>query len=164
MRKYLLAGLLFLLLAGTASAQVLICFKSASGSGCTPVSAANPLPTAYTTAIPSGATQITASGTGTTAAVTATLAATSGKTTFICGFTISSTATTGITGTATVTGTITGTLSFVQGVGTSPAVSTLTVPLSPCVPASASNTTLVVTTVAASTGGVTSVIANGYQQ
>ncbi len=164
MRKYLLAGLLLLLLVPGAHAQQLICFKSAVGSGCTPVSGANPLPVTVGTGIlPTGAVQITASGTGTTAATTATLAATSGKTTYICGFTINSTATAGITGTATVTGTITGTLSFVQGVGTSPAVATLTVPISPCIPASASNTTIVVTSVAASTGGITSVVANGYQ-
>jgi hypothetical protein len=165
MRKIIsaLAGLLLCALVIPAQGQTLICFKSGSGSGCTPVSAANPLPMTFTTAVPAGATQLTGSGTGTTAATTATLAGTSGKTTYICGFTISSTATAGITGTATVTGTITGTLSFVQGVGTSPAVSTLTVPLAPCVPASAANTDIVVHSVAASTGGVTSVVANGYQ-
>lgn len=164
MRRYFLAGLLFLLSVPAANAQTAICFKSAVGNGCTPVSGANPLPVTVGTGIlPTGAVQITGSGTGTTAATTATLAGTSGKTTYICGFTINSTATAGITGTATVTGTITGTLSFVQGVGTSPVVSTLTVPISPCIPASGSNTDIVVHSVAASSGGVTSVVANGYQ-
>ena len=42
--KGLLAGLAFLLVAGSAQAQTLICFQSATGHGCTPVSAAAPLP------------------------------------------------------------------------------------------------------------------------
>ncbi len=153
-------------MAGTAQAQgVGVCFKqTATSAGCSPVTGANPLPvTVAVGQLPGGAVQITGSGTGTTAATTATLAGTSGKVTYLCGFTINSTATAGITGTATVTGTITGTLSFVQGVGTSPAISTLTVPFTPCIPASASNTDIVVHSVAASTGGVTSVVANGYQ-
>ncbi len=168
MKKILFAGLLFLLgaLAPPAFAQgVGVCFKqTATSAGCSPVTGANPLPVTIGTGIlPTAAVQITGSGTGTTAATTATLAGTSGKTTYICGFTINSTATAGITGTATVTGTVTGTLSFVQGVGTSPAVSTLTVPIMPCIPASAANTAIVVHSVAAGAGGVTSVIANGYQ-
>jgi hypothetical protein len=129
-----------------------------------PVDTTHPLPVQLQSGIPLSAVQITASATGTTAATTATLAAVSGKTTFICQFTITSTANAGITGTATVTGPITGTLSFVQAVGTSPAVATLTVPFSPCIAASAANTAINVVSVAASTGGVTAVVASGYQQ
>lgn len=63
----------------------------------------------------------------------------------------------------TITGTITGTLSLIQSVGTSPAVSTLAVPFTPCIPASASNTGIAVNSVAASTGGQTSVVVSGFQ-
>jgi hypothetical protein len=44
MRKYLLAGLLLLATLLPVGAQTLICFKSATGSGCTPVASAAPLP------------------------------------------------------------------------------------------------------------------------
>lgn len=54
MKKYLLAGLLFLLFAGTANSQTLICFKSATGTGCTPVSVGAPLPVANTPSSISG--------------------------------------------------------------------------------------------------------------
>lgn len=109
-------------------------------------------------------TSITASATGTTGATAATLAATSGKTTYICGFTISSDATAALAGAATVTGTITGSLNYIQNVGSATAAGILTQNFTPCIPASASNTTIAVTSVAAGTGGNTAVTAWGYQQ
>lgn len=44
MRKLLLAGFLLLSALQPLSAQTLICFKSATGSGCTPVATSSPLP------------------------------------------------------------------------------------------------------------------------
>jgi hypothetical protein len=107
----------------------------------------------------------TASATGTTAATTATLATAAATTTYLCGFSIRANATAAATGNATVTGTITGTLNFTQwtapnasGVGVTEEIFT------PCIPASAVNTSIAVVSAAPGTGGVVSVSAWGYQQ
>ncbi len=117
-----------------------------------------------TSQYPSGAIPISASATGTTGATTATLAAHATKTTYICGFTIGADATAVAVGTATVTGTITGTLSFRQAAAAAAAgTTTLTVPMSPCIPGSAVNTGLAVISIAAGSGGNTAVSAWGFQ-
>jgi hypothetical protein len=140
--------------AGAASTQVL----TVQG-----VASMTPVVVTQSSQYPSGATAITASATGTTAATVATLAGVGGKTTYLCTFTISAIATAALAGNATVTGTITGTLNYEQGAGTATAPVTLTVPFNPCVPASAVNTGIAVNSIAAGTGGVTSVSATGYQ-
>lgn len=112
---------------------------------------------------PSGATPITASATGTTGATTATLATGSSLTTYICGFSIRANATGAATGNATVTGTITGTLNFTQW--TAPLASGLGITemiFTPCVPASATNTSIAVVSAAPGSGGVVSSTAWGY--
>lgn len=126
------------------------------------------LPNAANLAAPVGpnvppGTPITASATGTTAATTATLAAVAGKTTYICGFSINSTATAAAAGNATVTGTVTGTLNFEMGTGATPAVVITQQSFTPCVPASAVNTSIAVVSAAPGTGGVISVSAWGFQ-
>ncbi len=110
---------------------------------------------------------ITASATGTTASVAATLAGVASKTTFICGMTISSSgATTPTAVTVTVAGTITGTMNFIYsvvGVATDNQVP-MTVPFSPCVPASAANTGIVVTQPGVGAGATAAAVtAWGYQ-
>lgn len=113
--------------------------------------------------IPAG-TPVEASTTGTTAATAATLPAAVGKTTYICGFDISANATAAATGNAAVTGP-TNALNFTQW--TAPATSgagVIAKAFSPCIPASAPNTAVVVTSAAPGTGGVVSVSAWGYQQ
>jgi hypothetical protein len=117
-----------------------------------------------TSQYPVGATPETASATGTTGATAATLATAVGKTTYICGFSIRANATAAATGNATVAGTITGTLNFTQW--TAPLASGIGVTeqrFGPCVPASVTNTTIVVTGPAPGSGGVISVSAWGYQ-
>lgn len=117
------------------------------------------------TATPPAFTSITSSATGTTAATVATLAGVSAKTTYICGFSISSDATTGIIGTATVAGTISGSLSYLQTVPVATgAAGLLQQSFAPCIPASAQNTAITVTSAAAGVGGNTIVNAWGYQQ
>ena len=116
-------------------------------------------------AYPNGATPVTATNTGTTASIAATLAAVAGKTTYICGFSIRATATAGASGNATVAGLAGGTLNFTQWAG--PVASAQGV-LEPnlglvCLPASAANTTIVITSAAPGTGGVISIAAWGYQ-
>lgn len=114
---------------------------------------------------PSGAVAETASATGTTAATAATLATAAGKTTFICGFSIRANAAAAATGNSTVAGTISGTLNFTQW--TAPNASGIGITemiFQPCVPASATNTSIVVTSAAPGASGVVSVTAWGYQQ
>jgi hypothetical protein len=115
-------------------------------------------------ALPSGATPVTISGNGTTTALASILPGVASKTTYICGFSSTATATAAVAGASTLAGTISGTLNFVQGVGTSPAVVTLTQTFWPCVPASAVNTAITFTSVAPGTGGVISNSLWGYQQ
>lgn len=116
------------------------------------------------TLYPATATPVTNTAVGTTLATVATLPGVASKTTYISGFNISSDATAAIAGTATVTGTVSGTMSFRQGAGLTPAVASTTINFDPPVPASAANTAIVVTSVAAGAGGNTTVVAWGYQQ
>ncbi len=117
-----------------------------------------------TSPIPAVTTPTTNTATGTTGATVATLAAVAAKTTYLCGFTITSDATAAIAGTATVAGTIGGTMSYIQNVGSATAAGMLTQSFVPCIPGSAVNTAIVITSVAAGTGGSTAVTAWGYQQ
>lgn len=113
---------------------------------------------------PVGAIPYTATATGTTGATTATLAGAASVTTYICGFSIRANATAAATGNATVTGVITATLNFTQW--TAPNASGLGVTemiFSPCVPASAANTSVAVVSAAPGTGGVVSVTAWGFK-
>lgn len=112
----------------------------------------------------STATQVIISATGTTGAVVATLPAVSGKTNFLCDFSSEQTATAGIIGGITVTGLLGGTRTYFAGVGTSPAVTQVNRNFNPCLPASATNTAIVLTTGAAGAGGNVSMNADGYVQ
>lgn len=113
---------------------------------------------------PTGAVAITASpSNGTTGAVVATLAHVTGHTVYICGFAARANATAATTVNLVVSGTITGSLNFLQwiaplasGIGLTEEIFT------PCVPASALNTDIVVTTGAPGSGGADSVSAWGY--
>src|SRR5450755_2616266 len=97
---------------------------------------------------PVGATPITASSANVAAAVAAaTLAAVAGKTTYITGFAITgSGATTGLPVSVTVTGVITGTLTYTYTAvaGVLVANTPLVIHFSSPIPASATNTTIVV--------------------
>lgn len=113
---------------------------------------------------PVGAIPYTASATGTTAATTATLTGAASVTTYLCGFSIRANATAAATGNATVTGTITATLNFTQW--TAPLASGLGITemiFSPCIPASATNTSIAVVSAAPGSGGVVSVTSWGYK-
>lgn len=117
------------------------------------------------TGYPTNSIPITNSATGTTAAVVATLPGTTGKTTFICGFAMTAAGTTtAVAGTGTITGTLGGALDFAF-LDPAPAAGQgrLIVPFSPCIPASAMNTAIVVTQPAGGAGTVAAVSAWGYQ-
>lgn len=123
----------------------------------------NPQPVSATP-YPIGATPYTATATGTTAATTATLAGSASVTTYLCGFSIRANATAAATGNATVTGVITATMNFTQW--TAPLASGLGITemiFSPCIPASATNTSVAVVSAAPGSGGTVSVSAWGYK-
>lgn len=131
--------------------------------GGTALSATNPLPVAGNP-YPVGAVPYTATATGTTGATTATLTGASSVTTYICGFSIRANATAAATGNATVTGVITATMNFTQW--TAPLASGLGITemiFSPCIPASATNTSIAVVSAAPGAGGTVSVSAWGYK-
>jgi hypothetical protein len=114
--------------------------------------------------LPLGGTVVTNSATGTTGSTVATLPAAVNQITYLCGFRILANATGAATGNAAVTNTTGGTLNFTQW--TAPLASgigNINEEFSPCIPATASNTTIVVTSAAPGSGGVISVTAWGYQ-
>jgi hypothetical protein len=136
-----------------ANAQTIGC-SGPTGGNCVPVVVSTG--TGSSAGYPAGATPITASATGTTGAVTATLAAAAGKTDYLCSVQIGE-AGTG-TATATATNTVTGTLNYVVA-----APGNFTVTYTPCVPASAVNTTIPIATVANASATAVAVTATGYQ-
>lgn len=120
------------------------------------------------TPYPSAATPLTAaSGNVANAAAAATLAGTSGKTTYITGFEITgSGATLGAAVTVTVTGTISGTLSYTYAAiaGALLANTPLVVEFPVAIPASATNTAIVVSCPALGGGNTNNTtVAHGYQ-
>jgi hypothetical protein len=113
-------------------------------------------------AVPCAYSPITSVATGTTGAVTATLAApTTGATNYICGFDVSAAGGTATVSPITVAGLLGGSFTY-QGIsaGGTPFQHTFT----PCVPASAINTAITVSTTADGTATAVDVQAWGYRQ
>lgn len=126
-----------------------------------PFTLSSQYPTNATTTTP---TAVTATATGTTAATAASLGATASVTNFVCGFTITADATALATGTATLSGTISGSLNYLQTIlALTSGASVLTQNFNPCIPASAANTAITITSAAAGTGGNTIVNIWGYR-
>ena len=159
------------------SSDSLIGVKGTNGS--TIAAPANPLPgTPYdshgtqldftsaalailTSQYPNGSTPITGNATGSTGAVVGTLSGTSGKTTYICGFDVSAIGGTAAVGPITVAG-LTGSSSVYQLASTAGGV-TMARSFNPCIPASASNTPITITTTADGTATAVDVNSFGYQ-
>lgn len=113
---------------------------------------------------PVGSAPISISATGTTGATAATLAASASLKTYMCTMSVRSNATAAATGNLTVVGIVTGTQTYnhwtapvASGIGITEMIFT------PCVPSSAINTAIVITSPAPGSGGVVSVNATGYQ-
>jgi hypothetical protein len=119
-----------------------------------------PLFTSLTGAAPIAS--ITGNASGTTGAVVGTLAAVSAKTTYICGFAISAIGGTAALGPITVAGLV-GTSQVYQLASSATGV-TLPVTYTPCIPASAPNTAITITTTANGTATAVNVNSWGYQQ
>lgn len=103
---------------------------------------------------------VTGNATGTTGAVVATLPATAGLTTYICGFHIDSTGS-GAFGPITLAGIVNGPMVFQ---GTAGANNNPNQTFWPCLPATAANTTITITTTADGTATAVDVNSWGYQQ
>ena len=114
------------------------------------------------TGYPSGSIPLVVGVTGTTGAVTASLPGSPGRLTYMCGLHIDA-AGSGAIGPITITGLAGGTTWTYQATagnsGTSPPVQTY----SPCIPANAANTAIVVTTSADGTASAVDINTWGYQ-
>jgi hypothetical protein len=145
--------------------SVVACLRQINTNIAAPIPAGTAhIGTVGTAPYPDTAVPYTSSTTGTTTAIAATLAGAASVTTYLCGFSVRANAAAAATGNIVVSGTISGSLNFTQwtavntsGLGVSEQI------FSPCVPASAANTSIVVTTAAAGTSGVISVAAWGYK-
>ena len=135
---------------------------SPTSAQCDPVNTANPLPDQRTSDYPVGATAITGNATGTTGAVVGTLTAVAAKTTFICGLSISALGGTATIGPITVAGLITA--SAVYYMASTASGNFLTQTFRPCIPASAANTNITITTTADATASNVSVVSWGYNK
>lgn len=116
----------------------------------------------FTSQYPGSSSPITGNGAGTTGAVVGTLAGASGKTTYICGFSVDAVGGTAAIGPITVAGLVTSSMVFQL---TSSATGVFrAVPFTPCIPASATNTAITITTTADGTASAVNVNSWGYQQ
>lgn len=114
---------------------------------------------------PSGATSVQTSATGTTGATAAAIAAASSVTGYICGFSVKSAATAVATGDLTVAGILGGTLTFKHiTLAIASGMGDTTMTFYPCLPASATNTAITVTSPAPGTGGIVSTVVWGYRK
>lgn len=139
----------------------IIALGPAAVSGSVPFTYSSQYPTNATTTTP---TAVTASATGTTAATAATLGATASVTNYVCGFDVTADATALATGTAVLSGTISGSLSYLYTItAVTNGTTTLSRTFNPCIPASAANTAITMTSAAAGTGGNTIVNIFGYR-
>jgi hypothetical protein len=113
---------------------------------------------------PAGATPTTGNATGTTGAVVGTLAGVANKFTYICGFNVSSVGGTAASSPITVAGLVGSSQVYQTPVNATAGQVLVTQNFNPCIPSSAVNTAITVTTTAAA--GATAVDVNswGYQQ
>jgi hypothetical protein len=128
-------------------------------AGWVPCAAGNPMavaPAAY----PAGVTPIVAVGTGSTSAVTATLAASATLKTYICSVDVSALGTLAV-GPITITNVAGSTFTYQLTATASGNLFTRT--FTPCVPTSAVNTSMVITTTADGSATAVDINATGYQ-
>jgi hypothetical protein len=109
------------------------------------------------------ATAITGNANGTTGAVVGTLAGVAGKTTYICGFTVSAFGGTADPGPVTIAGTTGSSMTYQMSLDNANTASIVQQTFTPCVPASAANTAITITTTAAAGATGVNVVSWGYQ-
>lgn len=113
-------------------------------------------------AFPTAATAIQGNGSGTTGAVVGTLAGAAAKTTYICDFDVSAIGGTAPVGPVVVAGLLGGSKTY--QLSSSAAGVIYSKSFSPCLPASAVNTAITITTTANGTATAVNVNSSGYQQ
>lgn len=135
---------------------------SQAASECDPVNQANPLPVAANS-YPVGATAITGNAAGTIGAVVGTLPAAAAKTTYVCGFDVSYIGGTAAVSPITVAGLVGSSMVYQLPVSATGG-QTFSRSFNPCIPASAVNTAITVTTTADGTATAVDVNSWGFQQ
>jgi hypothetical protein len=113
--------------------------------------------------LPAAATPLSGNAAGSTGAVVGTLAAAVGKTTYICGFNVSAIGGTAASGPITIAGLV-GSSQVYQGSSTVAGNTVASSTFTPCIPASATNTAITVTTTANGTATAVDVNSWGYRQ
>lgn len=141
------------------------CIELAQASNeCDPVNTANPLPV-IVTPFSAATVAVTANAAGSTAAVVGTMAATAAKTNYLCGFNVQAIGGTATVGPITVAGLIGSSQVYQTDVNSATVgkqVASAT--FSPCIPASAVNTAITITTTADGTATAVDVNSWGYRQ
>lgn len=134
-----------------------------------PCNAANVAPspvsqTAYPTNPTTGviATPISGNAAGTTGAVVGTLAGAAGKTTYICGFNVQAIGGTAAVGPITIAGLV-GSSQVYQGSSSAAGGTVASAAFNPCIPASAVNTAITITTTADASATAVNVNSWGFQ-
>ena len=157
MCRFIAVFCIWILSLASASAQNVVPFVNGAA-----VSTANPLPVVTEQYLPT-ATAITGNGTGTTGSVVGTLAAVTGKTTYICGFNVSAIGGTAAVGPIVIANLV-GSSSMTYELASSVAGNSVTQTFTPCIPATAVDTTITVTTTADGTASAVAVNSWGFQQ
>jgi hypothetical protein len=144
---------------GDARAQTVSCAGPTAGN-CAATAAIAP-----GVGVTAGQTAVISSATGTTGAVVATLPGVASKFTYICGFyATGNEAATGAVVAVTVAGMVSGSMVFNISHPVTPSLGIANQSFTPCLPSSAVNTAITVTSAADAAGTNVSVAAWGYQQ
>jgi len=132
-----------------------------------PATIANSVPGIQSSQYPGNATAaanpITGNATGSTGAVVGTLAGAASKTTFVCGFNVSAIGGVATVGPVTVAGLVGSSQVYQVPVNATAGQVLLTQNFNPCIPASAANTAITITTTADGTATAVDVNSWGYQ-
>jgi hypothetical protein len=133
-----------------------------------PAAVANSVPQTLSSQYPTNATTttptaITGNATGAAGAVVGTLAAAASKTTFICGFNVSSVGGVASSGPVTVAGLIGSSQVYQTPINATAGQILISQNFNPCIPASAVNTAITITTTAATAATAVDVNSWGYQ-
>jgi hypothetical protein len=139
-------------------------------SGSAPVTIASdqgPIQTTTATTggtLPNAATAIQGNATGSTGAVVGTLAAAAAKTTYLCDFDVSALGTASSVGPIVIAGLLGGSKTYQMGTLATGTQQLLSKNFNPCLPGSAVNTAITITTTADASASAVDVNSSGYQQ
>lgn len=140
-------------------------YDAGSANGQLTIDTAGKLCSGQSSQFPANGTGITGNAAGTTAAVVGTLAAAAGKFTFICGFNVQAIGGTATVGPITIAGLVGTSQVYQTDVNSATVGKTVaSAAFAPCIPASAVNTAITITTTANGTATAVDVNSWGFQQ